>query len=62
MAQKQLTHIQLIIGNEAKLFFGKYRQVTAQLKNKDYVSVFSLLLKRLGTILIVINSNDKVDD
>ena len=48
------------IGNEAKLIFDRYVDVTSQLKSRDYRSIFSLLLKRVGTILKVINSSLEV--
>ena len=48
------------VGNEAKLFFDRYKDVASQLKTQDYLNLFSLLLKRMGTILKTINSNLRI--
>ena len=48
------------VGNEAKLFFDRYKDVASQLKTQNYRNLFSLLLKRMGTILKTINSNLRI--
>ena len=47
----------ILVGNEAKVFFDRYKDVTSQLESQKYRTIFSLLLKRMGTILKTINSN-----
>ena len=47
----------ILVGNEAKVSFDRYKDVTSQLESQKYRTIFSLLLKRMGTILKTINSN-----
>ena len=42
----------ILVGNEAKVFFDRYKDVTSQLESQKYRTIFSLLLKRMGQFFL----------